>query len=99
VKQEKTMFVTSILEVMLTSLGIIIKDGIEAPVIQDKKHNPLTILRQEDVWICDTRASNHMMWCNRAAVSVHDTLLLSLDHTGDAIETTAMFDIPVQFMP
>ena len=48
--------------------------------------------------MCDTGASNHMMWCDKRAVNVHDTQLLSLGHTREAIESMAMLDIPGQFI-
>jgi hypothetical protein len=58
----------------------------------------LTILHQEDVWICDTGASNHVTWCNKGARNIRKTQSLSLGHTSEAIETTAMIDVTGLFV-
>jgi hypothetical protein len=85
---------------MLTSLGNIMGDGVKVTVMQGEKHDALPILCQEDVWMHDMGASNQVMLCNKGAVNVHVMLLLilSLGHTGEAIEPTAIIDISGQFI-
>jgi hypothetical protein len=53
-KQEKTESAKSSIEVTLTLLGNIMGGRVKVTAIQGKKLDPLAILRQKDVWICDT---------------------------------------------
>lgn len=57
------------------------------------------MLHDENVWICDTGASNHVTWCNKGAINLCDIQMLSLGHTGEAVGTTAVINIPGMFMP
>ena len=69
-------------------LGVVIPKGDDA----------LAILRQDDVWICDTGASTHVTRCNVGARNIRDTMVYSLGHTGSAMESTALIDIPGIFV-
>ena len=59
---------------------------------------PMSILRQENVWICDTGASTNVTWSNNGAKIIRDTMMYSLGHAGSAMESTALIDIPGVFM-
>lgn len=91
-KKEKINLATSG-EVKLASLNNIMEDGVKKITMKGKKANLLAILHQEDVWICDIRASNHAIWCYKRAVNLCDMQLLCLNHTGEAIEITDMIDV------
>ena len=64
----------------------------------EKDDDTLAILRQQDVWICGTVASTHVTRYNVGAKNVRDTMVYSLGHTGSAMESTALIDIPGVFM-
>ena len=68
----------------------------DVPVINGG--DALAILRQENVWICDTGASTHVRWCNSGATDVSDTSMYSLGHAGSAMDSTALIDIPGVFV-
>jgi hypothetical protein len=50
------------------------------------------------MWICGTVASTHVTRYNVGAKNVGDTMVYSLGHTGSAMESTALIDIPGVFM-
>ena len=56
------------------------------------------MINQDDVWICDTGASTHVTRCNVGARNVRDMMVYSLGHTGSAMESTALIDIPGVFV-
>ena len=66
--------------------------------LQVKGDDTLAILHQENVWICDMGTSTHVTWSNKCTRNVGDTKLYSLRHTGGAMESTAVIDIPGVFM-
>jgi len=94
-KATKTEAASSSVEVSLTSL-VPGKLGIDMPA--EKDDDALAILCQEDVWICDTGASTHVMRYNVGAKNVCDTMVYSLGHSGSAMESIALIDIPGVFM-
>ena len=57
----------------------------------------MTILHQENIWICDTGVSTHVTWNNKGAMNVHDTTMYSLGHVGSAMESTVLIGIPGYF--
>ena len=94
-KATKTEAASSSIEVSFTSL-VPGKLGVDVPA--EKGDDALAILRQEDVWICDTGTSTHVTRYNVGAKSIRDMMVYSLGHTGSAMESTALIDIPGVFM-
>ena len=72
--------------------------GINILKPRDEDNDALAILRQENVWICDTDASTHVTWSNNGAKNIQDTIMYSLGHAGSAMESTALIDIPGVFI-
>ena len=68
------------------------KLGIGVALLQARCKITMAILCQENLWICDTGASTHVMWSNRGAKNVWDTKMYSLGHAGVAMEFTAVID-------
>lgn len=56
------------------------------------------MLWEEDVCICDTGVSNHVTLNFKGAMNLQDKKTLSLQHTVEAIETTALINILGQFI-
>ena len=79
---------TSRMEVSLASLNPE-KLGIDMSKLQDEGNDLLVILRQVNVWICDTGASMHVTWSNKGAKHIRDTMMYSLGHAGSAMESNA----------
>ena len=94
-KAAKTETASSNVEVSLTSL---VPDKLEVVVPADNGADALAVLRQDDVWICDTGASTHVTRCNAGARNIRDTMVYSMGHTGSAMESTALIDIPGIFV-
>ena len=94
-KAAKAEAASSSVEVSLTSL-VLGKLGVD--VLTESGDDTLAILRQEDVRICDTGASTHVTRYNVGAKNVRDTMMYSLGHSGSAMESTALIDIPGVFM-
>jgi hypothetical protein len=44
--------------------------SIDKSTLQGEGNDTLAILRQENVWICNTGASTHVTWSNRSARNV-----------------------------
>ena len=78
-KATKTEAASSSIEVSLTSL-VPGKLGDDMPA--EKGDDALAILRQEDVWICDTGASTHVTRYNVGAKSIRDMMVYSLGHSA-----------------
>jgi hypothetical protein len=78
-KATKTEAASSSVEVSLTSL-VPGKLGDDMPA--EKGDDALAILRQEDVWICDTGASTHVTRYNVGAKSIRDMMVYSLGHSA-----------------
>ena len=57
----------------------------------------MEILRDGDVWICDTGASSHSTNDNLGAANVKESGSASLGHTGSAVKATCTIDLPGQF--
>ena len=96
-KNSKAEAASSSVEVSLASIDPE-QLGIDVLNVQANGDDALAILRQENVWICDTGASTHVTWCNKGARNVRDTMVYSLGHTGSAAESTALIDIPGVFV-
>jgi hypothetical protein len=94
-KAAKTETASSNVEVSLTSL---VPDKLEVVVPAENGADALAVLRQDDVWICDTGASTHVTRCNAGARNIRDTMVYSMGHTGSAMESTALIDIPGIFV-
>ena len=75
----------SSMEVTLVSLNLE-KLGINISKLCDEDNDMLAILCQENVWICDTGASTHVMWSNNGVKNIQDTMMYSLGHAGSAME-------------
>ena len=84
-KTAKAESAASSVEVTLASLNPE-KLGINISKLCDEDNDTLVILHQENVWICDTGASTHVMWSNNGAKNIRDTMMYSLGHAGSAIE-------------
>ena len=93
-KVAKTKSASSNVEVSLTSLNST-NTRVDLKSLQG---DTMAILRQENVWICDTIASTPVMWNNKGAINVHDTNMNSLGHVGSAMESTALINIPGTFL-
>ena len=74
------------------------KLGIDMSKLQDEGNDLFAILCQENVWICDTGASTHVMWSNKGAKNIRDTMIYSLGHAGSAMESNALIAIPGVFI-
>ena len=96
-KNAKTESALSSMEVLLSSLDPT-KLGIDIMLLQAGCDVMLAILRQENMWICDTGVGMHVTWSNKVAKSVHNTKLYSLCYAGSALECTALTDIPGVFV-
>jgi hypothetical protein len=94
-KAAKTETASSNVEESLMSL-VPGKLGVDLPT--EKDDDALAILPKEDVWICDTKASTHVPRYNVVARNICDTMMYSLGHTGSAMESTALIDIPGVFV-
>ena len=99
-KNVKVESASSSVEVTLTSLCNPVKEGVNVTALQAEKSDTLATSCQENVWICDTGASTHVMWSNKDVRDVQDMQMLRLRHTGTGgtIESTAMIDISGVFM-
>ena len=95
-KTVKAKSAASSMEVTLASLNPE-KLGINVLKLCDEDNEMLAILHQENVWICDTGASIHVMWNNNRAKNIQDKMMYSLGHAGLALESTALIDIPGVF--
>ena len=82
---------------MLTSLRNVGKTGVDVTALQAEKGDIMAVLCNENVWICDMGASTHMTWSSKCMRNMHETQTLSLGHTREAVESTAMIDIPGVF--
>ncbi len=80
-------------EVTLTLIANSDIIGVGIMAHQAEKGNTMNILHDENVWICDTGASMHMTWSSKCARNVHEEHTLSLRHTGEVVESTAIIDI------
>jgi hypothetical protein len=65
-KTVKAESAASSVEVTLVSLNPE-KLGINISKLHDEDNDTLAILRQENVWICNTGASTHVTWSNNGA--------------------------------
>ena len=74
------------------------KLDIDVLMLQEKGDDTLAILRQENVWICDTGASTYVTWSNKGARNVCDMMMYTLGHAGSAMESNALIDIPGVFI-
>ena len=90
----KTESASSYVEVSLMSLN---STNMQVD-LKSLQGDTMAILHQENIWICDTGASTHVMWNNKGAINVRDTKMCSLGHVGSAIESTALIDIPGMFL-
>ena len=71
--------------------------GINISKPRGEDNDALAILRQENVWICNTGASTHVTWSNSGAKNIRDTMIYSLGYAGSAMESTALIDSPGVF--
>ena len=97
-KNTKTESASSSVEVTLASFGNPAIEGINMKELLAVKCGTLAVLCQKDVWICNMGASTDVMWSIKGARNVRGTLTLSLGHSGGAVESTAIIDIPGMFM-
>ena len=58
----------------------------------------LARLKAEDIWICDSGASNHSTWCKKGVRNEQETGSVSIGHTGTAVVVTSTIDVPGQFV-
>ena len=58
----------------------------------------LARLKAEDIWICDSGASNHSTWSKKGARNEKETGSVSIGHTDTAVTATSTIDVPGQFM-
>ena len=84
-KIAKTESSSSRAKVMLTSLDGPGKTGFHVKALQAKMGDTLTILHQENVWICDTSVSMPIMQSSKCAKNMNKTQTLSLRHTREAM--------------
>jgi hypothetical protein len=81
------------IKVTLTLMGNVRKTGVNVMDLQAEKGNAMAILRDKNVWICDTGASTHVTRSSKRARNVRETQTYSLGHTDEAVESTAIIDI------
>ena len=96
-KNAKAETASSSVEVSLASVDPE-KLGIDVTTVHGKGDDVLAMLRQENVWICNTGASTHVTWSSKGMRNVHDRMVYSLGHTGSAAESNALVDIPGVFV-
>ena len=68
-KTAKAESAASSVEVSLVSLNPE-KLGIDISKLHDEGNDTLAILRQENVWICDTGPSMHVTWSNNGVKNI-----------------------------
>jgi hypothetical protein len=85
------------IEVTLTSMDNVGKTGVDMKALEAEKGNAISVLRDENVWICDTGLSMHLTWSSKCTRSVRETHTCSFRQTGGAVESTAIIDIPGVF--
>jgi len=56
------------------------------------------LLKQEDIWICDTGASTHSTYNKGGATNERQTGSASLGHAGTAVKAESTIDIPGRFV-
>ena len=88
-KNAKAKTASSSVEVSLASVDPE-KLGIDILTLHGKGDDVLAMLRQENVWICDTGVSTHVTWSSKGTRNVRDSMVYSLGHTGSAAESTAL---------
>ena len=64
------------------SVGIQLQEMLEACVMGLEMPISFDILTQDDIWICDTGASNNGTKCKKGAVNVRQGGCASLGHSG-----------------
>ena len=66
----------------------------------DKLMMPVSfeLLKQEDIWICDTGASTHSTYNKGGATNERQTGSASLGHAGTAVKAESTIDIPGRFV-
>ena len=52
----------------------------------------LGLLRSDDIWVCDTAASNHFCKNDDAAINVRDTNVRSQGMTGEEVTSSSLMD-------
>ena len=57
----------------------------------------MAILCDENVWICNTGVSTHVTWSSKCTRNLQEARTYSLGHTGEAVKSTVVIDIPGVF--
>ena len=58
----------------------------------------MDILREADIWICNSGASGHSSNSDAGARNKRETTSTSLGHVGQAVKATSSFDVPGCFL-
>ena len=58
----------------------------------------MDVLRDANIWICDSGASNHSTNSDVGARNKRDTTSASLGHVGQAVKATSSIDVPGYFL-
>ena len=58
----------------------------------------MDVLRDANIWICDSGASNHSTNSDAGARNKRETTSASLGHVGQAVKATSSIDVPGYFL-
>ena len=56
------------------------------------------VLKEPDIWICDTGASCHSTYSLLGATNIRSSGVSTVGHTGEPITTTKTINIPGRFV-
>ena len=71
---------------------------LETPIVKMEMPSSFELLYSNDIWICDTGASSHLIKSNVGAMDVTANGSQSLGHSGKAVEATNTMELPGQFI-